>query len=479
MQTGRKAMFVFALIMALCRINGMAQPTQLPSLFGEPDAQKEYQKNSVLQAGENPENKIRSLIFIKTSVSKRTCFVGEPIMVTYELYTEVSCHSKVTKQVAFSNCSVIEMTSVDEPDKTVKENGAIYRVQLIRKVQLIPLQPGDLAIPPATVSNDVAFSTVENPYAEKNYTAEVSSVESKVVVDSLPANQPEDFTGITGKFSITAKTDSTEIAAGENNRLQVTISGAGNIEAVTEPKVAWPKHSQHFDVIDSQHINRFNFPESGDKTFIFPFIITRKGRTSIPEISFTYFNTELKKFETVSTKEIPLLIKESIKTKSSLVIVSDDLSNKKYLWFVPAIAAIVVAVWLLSNRKEKKAAKAKATSPVATEIKKEIVAKPKEETKPDYQLLLQALNEAEDNATFFTNAKTLLISALQFTLSPKQSDENILLNVLQNKSEALAAKAENVLLTCNRSLYSPVEDEATRNKMIEQLSEVIEALEKL
>ncbi len=214
MRTGRKTGFVFALIMAFCFIKGIAQPTQLPSLFNEPDAQKEYQKNSTLQPGENPETKIRSLIFIKTSVSKKSCFVGEPIMVTYELYTAVSCHSKVTKQVAFSNCSVIEMTSVDEPEKTVKENGVIYRVQLIRKVQLIPLQAGDLAIPPATISNDVSFSTIENPYAEKSYTAEVSSTESKVVVDSLPDHQPEGFTGITGKFSITAKTDSTEIAAG-------------------------------------------------------------------------------------------------------------------------------------------------------------------------------------------------------------------------------------------------------------------------
>lgn len=477
MQTGGKALFVFALIF-LCGMKSIAQPTQLPSLFGEPDAQKEYQKNSVLQPGENPENKIKSLIFIKTSISKKNCFVGEPIMVTYELYTAVSCHSKVTKQVAFSNCSVIEMTSVDEPDKTVKENGVIYRVQLIRKVQLIPLQAGNLEIPPATVSNDVAFSTVENSYSEKSYTAEVSSVPNNVVVSALPVNQPEDFTGVTGKFSISAKADSTEVAAGENNRLLVTISGAGNIEAVTEPKINWPKHSQHFDVIDSQHINRFNFPESGDKTYIFPFIITRQGRTSIPEISFTYFNTELKKFETVSTQEIPLLIKNAMKAKSPLVLVSDDLSNQKYLWFVPGIAVVVLVVWFLTNRKEKKATKPKLTIPAKTEGKEEN-AKEAEVAKPDYHLLLQALNEAEDNRTFFTNAKMLLIIALQFQLSPKQSDESILLNVLQNKNKALAEKAENVMLICNRGLYSPVEDEATRNKVIEQLSDVIEELSKL
>ncbi len=474
MRTGRKAFVFIAFLIGLCCVKSIAQPAQLPSLFDEPEAQKEYQKNSVLQRGESPETKIRNLIFIKTFISKKNCFVGEPILVTYQLYTAVSCHSKVTRQVAFGNCSVIEMTSLDEPEQTVKENGVIYRVQLIRKVQLIPLQAGDLIIPPATISNEVSFSTVENPYAEKNYSAEVSSVQNTVVVNALPDEQPDNFSGITGKFSISAKTDSTEIAAGENNRLQVTITGAGNIEAVTEPKVNWPKHSQHFDAIDSQHINRLNFPESGDKTFIFPFLITKKGRTAIPEISFTYFNTDLKKFETVSTKEIPLLIKTRVKTNYPVALVADNLSNQKYLWFVPAIAVIVIAVWLLTNRKQKKVVKAEI--PVAKQPAKENEVKENTLVKPDYGLLLQALNEVEDNATFFTNAKTLLVSALQFAVSPKQDDEMILINVLKSKNEALAGKAKNILLVCNQSLYSPVEDEAIRNEIIEGISDVINKL---
>ena len=331
-----------------------AQPVQLPSLFDESEAQNEYQKNAVLQLGEDPEAKIKKLIFIKTTVSKKDCYVGEPILVIYQLYTAVSCHSRVTKQVAFGGSSVIEMTA-DEPEQTVKEKNLIYRVQLIRKVQLIPLRQGDLTIPPATVSNEVSFSTPENPYALKRYTAEVSSEPYNVQIQALPQPQPENFSGITGRFSITAKADSNEIAAGENNRLQVTITGAGNIEAVTEPKINWPKHSEHFDPTDSQHINRLNFPESGDKTFIFPFLIKKKGRTVIPAISFTFFNPELKKFETVSTQEIELSITAGIKKNYPAVLVTDDLSNEKYLWFVPAIAAVVIMIWLLTNRNTKKA----------------------------------------------------------------------------------------------------------------------------
>ena len=277
MRKRRKQLFFVGLLLCLCCVKMYAQQVQLPSLFSESEDQNDYTKNSVLKPGENPQAKIHKLIFVNTSVSKKSCYVGEPILVTYQLYTAISCHSRVTKQVAFSSCSVIEMTSGDEPEQIKKEGEKVYRVQLIRRVQLIPLQAGDLIIPPATVNNDVSFSTLDNPYIEKTYSADVSSEAYTVQVNALPDKQPKDFSGITGKFTITAKTDNTEIAVGESNRLQVTIAGAGNIEAVTEPKVDWPKHTEHFDVQDSQHINQTNFPESGDKTFIIPFISTEEG----------------------------------------------------------------------------------------------------------------------------------------------------------------------------------------------------------
>ena len=253
------------------------------------------------------------------------------------------------------------------------------------------------------------------------------------------------------------------------------ITGAGNIEAVTEPKINWPKHSEHFDPTDSQHINRLNFPESGDKTFIFPFIITKKGRTSIPAISFTYFNPELKKFETVSTKDIPLLITAGSKRKNPAALVTDDVSNGNYLWFVPAIAAVVVLVWLFTNRGQKKVAN--HTPPIVKEEIKQTDLKETEPVQPDYKLLLTALSEAENNKIFFTNAKVLLISALQYQLSPNQDDEMILLNLLNKKEENLAKEARQIISVCNQSLYSPVEDEATRTKIIEQLGKLISQLE--
>src|SRR3954451_12128834 len=124
---------------------------QLPSLIDDNTGQDDYMQNTVLKPGENPQDKIRSRIFVKTTLSKKTCFVGESVLVVYQLYTSLYCEPKVVKQPSFNGCSLVEMTT-DEPEYLDKVNGKMYRVLLIRKVQLTPLQDGELLIPSAVVN---------------------------------------------------------------------------------------------------------------------------------------------------------------------------------------------------------------------------------------------------------------------------------------------------------------------------------------
>src|SRR4051794_22762688 len=296
-------------IMICAELYGHAQ---LPSLIDDAQEDNDYMQSSVLRHGENPEDKIRSQIFVKTTVSKRTCFVGEPILVIYQLYTALYCQPKVVKQPAFNGCSLVEMTT-DEPEYMDRENGKMYRVLLIRKVQLTPLQEGELLIPPAVVNNEVGFTSTENPYRLKNYSASVSSRPDSIQVKALPANMPTDYSGIAGgKFTISAKVDSTTVPQGENDVLQITIAGEGNIDAINQPAIKWPKGIEHFESTDSQHINKMNFPVHGNKTFAIPFIGTQQGNKVIPSVSFTFFNTTSQQFETISTQPITINVVKAL-----------------------------------------------------------------------------------------------------------------------------------------------------------------------
>ncbi|WP_170971016.1 BatD family protein [Ilyomonas limi] len=490
---------------------------QLPSLIGDDTDQDDYLQNTILKPGEDPQDKIRSQIFIKTTISKKACFVGEPVLVVYQLYTALYCQPKVVKQPSFNGCSVVEMTT-DEPEYLDKENGKMYRVLLIRKVQLTPLQEGELLIPPAVINNEVGFTSTENPYRMQNYSAAVSSRSDSIHVKPLPADKPADYSGIAGdKFTIAAKVDSTTVPKGENDLLQITIAGEGNIEAIGLPVIRWPKGIEHFESNDSQHVNKMNFPVRGNKTFAIPFIGTQQGAKIIPEVKFTFFNTTSQQFETISTQPITINVVNALPAKRfDEHIITNDVSNKKYLWFVPGIALVVISVWLISNKRkeirEQGTGEQSTTKQGGTRSQVESVQETriqgagvqdasvrdaslqdirKQETdtqatagqdsgvpeKPDFKLLLQVLSETEDNYLFFTNAKTLLTAVLQHTLAATEQEEKSVLLLLENKDAKLAEEAKHIYAACNQYLYSPVIDDNARASLIEQLDTVISQLE--
>ena len=58
------------------------------SPFADQEVQSAY-KDYVLKKGENVSDKINKNIFIKVEVNKHACYVGEPVIVSYKLYTRL------------------------------------------------------------------------------------------------------------------------------------------------------------------------------------------------------------------------------------------------------------------------------------------------------------------------------------------------------------------------------------------------------
>ena len=79
-----------------------------PDPFGPP-AQDEVDRDYVLKPGENVKDKIRKNLFVKVQVDRNTCYVGEPIVATYKLYSRLSSESRVTKRPYLNGFSVYDM----------------------------------------------------------------------------------------------------------------------------------------------------------------------------------------------------------------------------------------------------------------------------------------------------------------------------------------------------------------------------------
>ncbi len=438
-------------------------------------------QNNILKPGENPSEKIRKNIFVKVVASKTTCFVGEPVLVTYQLFSAMQAQAKMNKSPSFSRCSVIEMTSPDEHENIQNINGKDYKVYTIRKVQIIPLQEGDLKLDTASIDNEVTFSSPDNPYKTQNYTA--TTVSNSLIIHVMPLpekNKPADFQGAIGTFHITAKADSSRIALGENNNLQIIIEGEGNFNGVSQPAVQWPKDLQHFDVSDSEHVAKTSFPMTGSRNFNIPFIGTKEGTDTIPAISFTFFDPSIQTYQIIHSKDIVVTITPPLpKSKQFKDIVTEDIANPQYLWLGGLIALIVGFVFIITNKKNTR------IQDVSLEKNEEIINLEKvklteaPKVKTDLVWELNKLQNITDNKEFFMKVKSILNLALQQKLNVSSGTSAILLSALQKqiKNEALRNDAENIYTICDRSLYSPIVSGEEKISLHNQLESVIKRLE--
>jgi hypothetical protein len=90
------------------------QQSTLPDLFEDVPAY-EPEDHLTMRPGESVENKIRQMVFIRAEPNKTTCYAGEPILVTYKLYTALRPDLQVSKQPSFTGCSIIELPFDDFP----------------------------------------------------------------------------------------------------------------------------------------------------------------------------------------------------------------------------------------------------------------------------------------------------------------------------------------------------------------------------
>src|SRR5690242_5410819 len=106
----------------------------------------------ILKPNENVEEKTAKNLFIKLDVNKKACYVGEPVVATYQLFTRLPSETTITDVPSFNGFSVNDLDVTSRPTLE-KYNGRMYNVYNIRKVELYPLQSGDITLGSMTSTN--------------------------------------------------------------------------------------------------------------------------------------------------------------------------------------------------------------------------------------------------------------------------------------------------------------------------------------
>ncbi|WEK36639.1 MAG: BatD family protein [Candidatus Pseudobacter hemicellulosilyticus] len=311
--------------------------------------------NSILRRGETAEGKLRGNLFLGGEASKKSCYVGEPLMVVFKAYTRVNSASQVVRRPSLAGFSVLEMVDDYEDKQTIERvNGQLYYTDLIRKVHLFPLQEGVFTLDEAEVESVVHFVRTDGDYpAPYDYKLTLHSAPLTITVKPLPENgQPEHFAGAVGRFGVEVFAPVKPIRAGELVKIQVVIRGSGNFSLLTPPEVAWPAGVDTADPVVRELVNKYQFPLQGTKTFEYSFAAPDTGLYTIPAIHLPYFDPETAQYHIASSQPLTIRVTPGI-TREELDSrkkgINEDQaggSMPRHYYFFGTLVALIVC-WVL------------------------------------------------------------------------------------------------------------------------------------
>ncbi|HEY4062487.1 MAG TPA: BatD family protein [Puia sp.] len=321
--------------------NNSMLPPSWPDPFGNsepPEVDREY----ILKPGENIKDKIHKNLFVKVQVSKNSCYVGEPIVATYKLYSRLSSESRVTKRPSLNGFSVYDMIDPNTDAVSVEKlNGKAFTVHIIRKTQLIPLQAGTIDLDPVEVENTVHFvkggvrserrhsgnairdlfdqltdDDAAGPEVDENVTLDTKPV--SITVKPLPEeNKPANFNGAVGNFSIEASVPNRDLSAQDESTLHVVVRGKGNLPVINAPQLSWPNGIEAFDPTAREDVNKTVAPMTGSKSFDYIFTPRTPGHYTIPAVSFPYFDPIAQSYKTAASSPLEIQVAPASGRKAS------------------------------------------------------------------------------------------------------------------------------------------------------------------
>ncbi len=290
---------------------------------------KEYKSSSlpieVVKAGSEIRNEAGATrktlakddVLLIMEVSNLSPYKGEAVLAKLKIYTRVDIVGiEGMKAPSFAGFWQQEMVGSNRITWSRESyNDKIYEVGLIKEYLLFPQQDGDITIDPTTLNLVVRLadnsassgnSMFDSFFGNSGFRdiRKIVSTEAKTIkIKPYPTSSPVSFSGAVGDFQLTTELSNDMITANSASNLIVKISGVGNLQLISEPKVKLPASFELYKVTTEENTNVTNSGVMGDKIFTYPFIARAKGAYAIEPLSFTYFNPKSGKFVTIKSDQ--------------------------------------------------------------------------------------------------------------------------------------------------------------------------------
>ena len=260
--------------------------------------------------------------FLQLVLPKKEFYVGETMPVEVKAYFPEGARASVTGLPVLSSDAFTLNQLEQKPTRTDRMiNGRSYAV-LTWHSAISAIKAGDYSLSaemPATVvvpqqrrqsSGSIFDDFFDDPFFGGGVEKEVTLRSEPDAMKVLPLpteGQPPNFGGAVGNFQVQASATPTKVTAGDPITLNLKVTGVGNFDrisfAMPDTAEGW-KTYQPKSSFEPADIAGYR----GTKTFEQAVMPNDASVTSIPPISFSFFNPETRQYVTTATEAIPLQV---------------------------------------------------------------------------------------------------------------------------------------------------------------------------
>lgn len=268
--------------------------------------------------GKERNNSDSPRLFLETNLEKEKLVEGERVIYEVSLVTDNPeiAGFELLKYPDFSGLPSGQSAGDSHLKKIDKKGKTLYSVVIDRyfigaeNVGKFTLKGGEYNIGinyPVSVNDPFWGPSVVNRVA----TYALTAPDINLSISSLPVkSRPEDFSGAIGCFEISASLKTKTIRVGEKGLLHVNVAGKGDLSNSPAPDVR--AAFREGLIFRSMTDDKEHFITQGslgsEMSLDCLFTADNPGRYTILPISFSYYNPDKKKFETVKTEPIEIEI---------------------------------------------------------------------------------------------------------------------------------------------------------------------------
>ena len=342
-------------------------------------------------------------------LDKKKVHVGEPVLMRYYiLSTSEELQLQGQSKPESKGCVINEVDEKREDKVITTEEGEMAKMHLATYV-VVPALEGSLKIGGGQAVVGITGGRRFFEFMNREQVA-FDTVTLKVV--PLPIKgRPDNFSGNVGSYKLEVNYDKTPVKVYDERRIEVKVSGAGNIAAMARPQFgADLKDLRILAEEGKSSISLSSRGLEGEKVFYYTVIPEKSGKIELGAVSLNFYdNTTGGYRETVSEKILLTVTGDSGKNNRIDFDEEDEGKpsfNIAVIIFIVLLVSGAIVFMVLWERKRFKIIS--SDEPGETDSEEEETRKG-----DDAQIALASALESHDSDLFFKSADRILkISAL-------------------------------------------------------------------